>query len=262
MSSNDPTLDEICTFAREAGAILRSGFGQRQTITHKGRIDLVTEYDHRSEAYLLGQVRAHHPGHTILSEESGLQAGQKEHCWYIDPLDGTTNYAHGMPVFCVSIAYADKDAISLGAVYDPLRDELFSAARGQGAWLNGAPIQVSDVTDLLQSLLVTGFAYDDWVIRTNLEHFAHFSKLSQSVRRLGSAALDLCYVAAGRFDGYWELALKPWDTAAGVLIAREAGALATAFDGTPDFLKPPGGVVAANPAIHPQLLSGLNHTDR
>lgn len=258
MTLNQPTLDDLYALAREAGAILRAGYGLPQTITHKGRIDLVTEYDRRSEAYLLGQVRARFPGHTILSEESGLHPGHQDHCWYIDPLDGTTNYAHGMPIFCVSIAYAEKDEITLGAVYDPLRDELFGAGRGAGAWLNGQRIQVSEVDVLLQSLLVTGFAYDDWVIRTNLEHFAYFSRLCQAVRRLGSAALDFCYIAAGRLDGYWEMSLQPWDSAAGALIAREAGALVTAPDGDPDFLKPPGGVVAANPAMHAQILSGLN----
>jgi myo-inositol-1(or 4)-monophosphatase len=253
-----PTLDDLYSFARESGAILRSGYGLRHTITHKGRIDLVTEYDHRSEAYLLGQVHERFPGHTIVSEESGRKEGLAESCWYIDPLDGTTNYAHGMPIFCVSIAYASQGELELAAIYDPLRDELFGAQRGKGAWLNGETIHVSEVTELLQSLVVTGFAYDDWVIRTNLENFSHFSKLTQSVRRIGSAALDFCYLAAGRMDAYWEVALQPWDSAAGGLIAREAGAVVTAFDGDANFLKPDYGVIAANPALYPLVFQELH----
>jgi myo-inositol-1(or 4)-monophosphatase len=258
MTLTQPTLEDLYVLARVAGEILRSGYGLRHTITHKGRIDLVTEYDRRSEAYLLSQVREKFPGHTILSEESGLQPGHADHCWYIDPLDGTTNYAHGMPIFCVSIAYAEKDEMTLGVVYDPLRDEMFGASKGAGAYLNGERIQVSDADSLLQSLLVTGFAYDDWVIRTNLQHFAYFSTLCQAVRRFGSAALDFCYIAAGRLDGYWEMSLQPWDSAAGSIIAREAGAIVSAPDGDPDFLKPPGGVIVANPAMHALLYEGLN----
>ena len=256
-----PTLDDLQILARGAGAILRGGFGLRQTITHKGRIDLVTEYDKRSEAYLLGEIHTRFPDHAVLAEESGHKAGHADHLWIIDPLDGTTNYAHGMPIFCVSIAYAYQDELALGVVYDPMRDEMFCAERGRGATLNGVPIHVSEVEDLLQSLLVTGFAYDDWVIRTNLEHFAHFSKLCQAVRRYGSAALDFCYIAAGRMDGYWELSLQPWDAAAGGLIAREAGATITALDGDANFFKPPYGAVTAAPALHPQILRELKHAD-
>jgi myo-inositol-1(or 4)-monophosphatase len=255
-----PTLDDLYLFAREAGAILRSGYGLRHAITHKGRIDLVTEYDRRSEAYILGQVHARFPGHTIVSEESGRKEGSAESCWYIDPLDGTTNYAHGMPIFCVSIAYASQGELELAAIYDPLRDELFGAQRGRGAWLNGEAIHVSDVSELLQSLVVTGFAYDDWVIRTNLENFSHFSKLTQSVRRIGSAALDFCYLAAGRMDAYWEVALQPWDSAAGGLIAREAGAVVTAFDGDANFLKPAYGVIVANPVLYPLVFQELHRS--
>jgi myo-inositol-1(or 4)-monophosphatase len=253
-----PILDDLYFLARESGAILRSGYGLRHTITHKGRIDLVTEYDKRSEAYLLGQIHERFSGHTIISEESGRKEGLAESCWYIDPLDGTTNYAHGMPIFCVSIAYASQGELELAAIYDPLRDEMFGAQRGKGAWLNGETIHVSDVTELLQSLVVTGFAYDDWVIHTNLENFSHFSKLTQSVRRIGSAALDFCYLASGRMDAYWEVALQPWDSAAGGLIAREAGAVVTAFDGDPNFLKPAYGVIVANPTLYPLVYQELH----
>jgi myo-inositol-1(or 4)-monophosphatase len=252
-----PTLSDLTELARGAGAILRGGFGQRQTIQHKGRIDLVTEYDKRSEEYLVTELRQRFPGHTLYAEESGKSEGRAEAIWYIDPLDGTTNFAHGYPVFAVSIAYAESGALRLGAVYDPVRDEMFTAELGKGAWLNGEPLHVSEPEDLLHSLLVTGFAYDDWVINTNLEHFIHFSKLCQGVRRIGSAALDLCYIASGRLDGYWEIALQPWDSAAGGLIAREAGAVVSALDGDPTFLKPPYAILAAPPVLHGVMLAEL-----
>jgi myo-inositol-1(or 4)-monophosphatase len=253
-----PTLNDLSELARGAGAILRSGFGQRHTITHKGRIDLVTEYDKRSEAYLVGELHQRFPGHTIYAEESGKTEGRADSVWYIDPLDGTTNYAHSFPAFAVSIAYAEAGALRLGAVYDPLRDELFTAELGQGAHMNGEAVGVSAPEDLLHSLLVTGFAYDDWVIHTNLEHFIHFSKLCQGVRRIGSAALDLCYIAMGRLDGYWEISLQPWDSAAGGLIAREAGAVVTALDGDANFLKPPYAILAASPTLHAVMLAELH----
>lgn len=259
---SQPQLSDLIELARGAGEILRSGYGQRQTITHKGRIDLVTEYDRRSEAWMLEQLKARFPGHSIHAEESGKQTGSAESLWLIDPLDGTTNYAHGLPIFAVSIAYRFAGALTLGVVYNPIHDELYSAELGQGAQLNGKPIHCSDQATLLNSMLATGFAYDDWIIHTNLEHFVHFSKLTQGVRRLGSAALDLCYVGAGRLDGYWEIALQPYDSAAGGLIAREAGAVVSAIDGDADFQKPPCGVLAANPQLYPQLLAGLNRAQR
>lgn len=252
-----PTLSDLTEMARGAGEILRAGFGRRHTVKHKGRIDLVTEYDRRSEEYLVACLHRRFPGHTIYAEESGKTEGLAESVWYIDPLDGTTNYAHGFPVFAVSIAYMHRGVTQLGAIYDPLRDEMFTAALGRGAQLNDEAIRVSETDTLLNSLLVTGFAYDDWVIRTNLEHFIHFSKLCQGVRRIGSAALDLCYVACGRLDGYWEVSLQPWDSAAGGLIAREAGAVVTALDGDPNYLKPPYAILAAPPQLHGVMLEEL-----
>ena len=178
--------------------------------------------------------------------------------WHVDPLDGTINYAHGVPFFSVSIGYQEGLQVQLGAVYDPLRDELFSAERGQGAWLNGEAIEPSQTTELIQSLLVTGFPYD---IRTspekNLNNYARFSMRTQGVRRLGSAALDLCYVASGRLDGYWEMSLNTWDMAAGGLIAEQAGALVTKADGDTDILTPPFSILAANRDIHPLMLNVL-----
>jgi myo-inositol-1(or 4)-monophosphatase len=252
------TLSDLESLARGAGDILRAGYGKSHQITHKGQVDLVTEIDKQSEDYLLGRIRVQFPGDTVLSEEIGHLEGRKEAMWFIDPLDGTTNYAHGLPLFAVSIGYAAAGQMLLGVVYDPIRDELFSAERGRGAWLNGERIQVSEVTELMQSLLVTGFPYDLLDSeRNNLDNFALFSHRTQAVRRLGSAALDCCYVAAGRFDGYWELKLRAWDIAAGGLIAAEAGAVVTDAHGAPDYLKPPYDILMANPAIHAQILGVL-----
>ena len=185
--------------------------------------------------------------------------GQEGDQWYVDPLDGTVNYAHNIPIFSVSIAYARNGVMTLGVVYDPMRDELFRAERGQGAWCNGRRLQVSRATELQQSLLVTGFPYDIWsTLRDNLEYYGRFAKRSQGVRRLGSAALDLCYAAAGRFDGYWELSVNPWDVAAGALIAAEAGAAVTNLNGKPDYITPPCSILAAPPAIYTKMLEILN----
>ena len=256
-----PQRSDLERLARQAGEILRLGYAREHKVEYKGAIDLVTEVDHASEAFLLGEIGRLFPGHQIVSEEAGLLPGAVTDQWYVDPLDGTVNYAHGIPIFCVSIAYAKDGAVVLGAVYDPLRDELFSAERGQGARLNGSPLQVSAAAELSRSLLVTGFAYDIRTMpRNNLEDFARFSLISQGVRRLGSAALDLCYVAAGRFDGYWELFLRPWDVAAGALIAREAGATVTAIDGGSDLLTPPCSLLAAPAGLHARMLEVLNQS--
>jgi len=253
-----PTLNYIETLARQAGQILREGYNKEHQVNFKGVIDLVTEIDHRSEAYLLGEVKRDFADHHIFSEESGVIQGNDEHVWYIDPLDGTVNYAHHIPIFCVSIAYASKGALTLGAVYEPIRDEMFLAERGKGATLNGTPIRVTNVTDLQKSLLVTGFPYNAWdTDQDNFANFVKFGKLSQGVRRLGSAALDLSYVAAGRFEGFWELALNPWDVAAGGLICEEAGATVTNIKGETDYISPPQSIVATTPGIHQRMLDEL-----
>ncbi len=253
-----PTLPEIEHLARQAGEILRRGFGKIHEIRYKGVIDLVTEVDRRSEDFLLREIRGRYPNQRIVAEESGEFSGDGSYAWFVDPLDGTVNYSHGLPIFSVSIGFMEGGSLRLGVVYDPIRDECFSAECGRGAWLNGRSINVSQESNLGQSLLVTGFPYD---IRTNpdnnLNHFAEFAMHSQAVRRLGSAALDLCYVAAGRFDGFWELHLDTWDVAAGVLIAAEAGALITNVAGSPEILTPPISVVAANAGLHALLLRGL-----
>lgn len=259
-----PDLTQIEQLAFQAGDILlsgynpRPGFGNTLQITHKGEIDLVTEIDHRSEIFIIDEIRRKFPDDEIIAEESG-KSGRSDCCiWYIDPLDGTINYAHGVPLFAVSIAYQSEGFLQLGVVYDPIHKECFSAERGKGARLNGEPIQVSHTHKIIESLLVTGFPYD---IRenpeNNLNHYSKMSMISQGVRRLGSAALDLCYVAAGRFDGFWELHTSPWDIAAGGLIAMEAGAVVTDVSGDTNFITMDASILAANTHLHSQLLSQL-----
>jgi myo-inositol-1(or 4)-monophosphatase len=258
----NPTLTYIERLTRQAGQILRAGYQQEHQVDYKGVIDLVTEIDRKSEDYLLGEIQKDFPDHNILAEESGGTRGDGQQ-WYIDPLDGTVNYAHNIPFFSVSIAYASNGTLSLGAVYDPMRDEMFTAERGKGAYLNGSPLHVSSASDLQKSLLVTGFPYDIQNREiNNLNNFIHFTYKSQGVRRLGSAALDLAYVAAGRFDGFWEMALKPWDVAAGGLICEEAGARVTNVHGEADFISPPQSILATAPGIHTCMLEELkqNHS--
>jgi myo-inositol-1(or 4)-monophosphatase len=254
-----PTLSYVENLALQSGAILRAGYETEHQVGYKGVIDLVTEVDHQSEELLLGEIQKDFPNHHIFSEESGIILGNDEHTWYIDPLDGTVNYAHHVPIFCVSIAYASRGTLTLGAVYDPMRDEMFLAERGKGAVLNGRSLHVSSTTELQRSLLVTGFPYNAWdTPQDNFDNFVKFGKLSQGVRRLGSAALDLCYVAAGRFDGFWEMALNPWDVAAGGLIAEEAGARVTDVTGESDYLSSPQSVIACTPGIHARMLEELS----
>ena len=253
-----PTLAYLENLARKSGEILKAGYNNEHQVGYKGEIDLVTEVDHRSEAYLLGEVQRDYPAHHIFAEESGIIQGNDEDIWYIDPLDGTVNYAHHVPIFCVSIGYAFQGRLTLGAVYDPMLDEMFTAERGQGAFLNGKRIRVSAASELKRSLLVTGFPYDTWSTKQdNFANFEKFGKLTQGVRRLGSAALDLSYVAAGRFDGFWELSLKPWDVAAGALLCEEAGAKVTNIYGAADYISMPQSILATAPGIHARMLEEL-----
>ena len=256
-----PAIKDLTEIAFQAGEILKSGFGKEHQVEFKGEIDLVTEIDHRSEEFILNEIGKRFPGHAVLSEEIGQRPGSAEHLWYVDPLDGTLNYSHGLPIFCVSIAYAYKGQLALAAIYDPISDEMFTAERGKTARLNGTSIKVSSVTELKSSLLVTGFPYDAWTNPiNNFDEFQRFSMRTQGVRRLGSAALDLCYVAAGRLDGFWEIRLNAWDVAAGGLIAQEAGALVTDVHGGPDFISKPQSVVAANPMLHAKMLEILKES--
>jgi myo-inositol-1(or 4)-monophosphatase len=252
-----PILADLERLARQSGQILHAGYQKEHKVEFKGVIDLVTEVDRQSEDYLLGEIRKLFPDHNVLSEESGGTRGG-EHQWYIDPLDGTVNYAHNIPFFSVSIAYASNGTMKLAAVYDPMRDEMFSAERGKGAYLNGRPLHVSDAFELQKSLLVTGFPYDAWDSKfDNFGNFVKFSKMTQGVRRFGSAALDLSYVGAGRFDGFWELSLSPWDVAAGGLICEEAGGRVTNVYGEADYISPPQSILATAPGIHVRMLEEL-----
>jgi myo-inositol-1(or 4)-monophosphatase len=250
--------------AREAGLILVGRLGRSLQVSNKGDIDLVTEADLASERFIIERLRSHFPRHAILAEESGNSAGvdadAAEWKWIIDPLDGTTNYAHGYPCFCVSIALEHAGRIELGVIYDPTREEVFAAERGNGATLNGRRIRVSSINELNDSMLCTGFPYNVRERPGFARHFTNFTMRAQAVRRDGSAALDLASVACGRFDGFWEDGLNPWDIAAGVLLIEEAGGLVTDFDGEPlDIYSPK--VLVSNGLIHEAMQAVLGRDE-
>jgi myo-inositol-1(or 4)-monophosphatase len=238
-----------------AGDVMMSRVGSDVHIAKKGTIDLVTEVDLEIEAMFRTMIGARFPDHAVLGEEMGGSAtAPAGPCWVFDPIDGTTNFAHGLPIFCSSLALEIDGVAEVGAVYDPNRKELFTAERGGGAWLNGKPIQVSAAATLVDAMLVTGFPYD---VHARVEEivglFAAFVGQARAVRRLGSAAIDLCYVAAGRLDAFWERDLKPWDIAAGALIVSEAGGQLTNMSGAP-FTSRGQNVVASNGLLHPAML--------
>lgn len=244
--------------ALRAGALLRARYRERQEVQRKSSdVDLVTAVDRESESLILDVLTREFPAHGIVAEESPPKAGTDSHRWYIDPLDGTTNFAHGVPHFAVSIALARGDDLILALVHDPIRQETFTAMQGTGARLNGVPIHASQVTTLDQALLATGFPVDR---RLRAPHYVPFFQMAleraQCVRRGGSAALDLCYVATGRFDGFWEPKLRPWDTAAGRLIIEEAGGRVSDFSGGPHRLDGEE-TAASNGRIHGELLALL-----
>ena len=248
----------MSVISREAGALLLEHFHRRVKIEYKGEADLVTAADRAAEKLIRQRIAEKWPDHDILGEEQGLNDRGAEYRWYVDPLDGTTNFAHGYPVFCVSMGLerrpVDEPPRRIAAVvYDPTRDELFSAALGGGAHLNGEPIFVSKTAALKESLVATGFPSHKRHKNPNIYFYHHITLHSHGVRRAGSAALDLCTVAAGRFDGFWEFNLNPWDTAAGVLIVEEAGGKVTRFDGLPFELNSRE-TLASNGLIHHELL--------
>ena len=245
-----PTMEVI---SREAGALLMEFFDKHIKIEYKGEADLVTAADRKSEALIRERIRAQWPGHDVLGEEEGLRDTGSEYRWYVDPLDGTTNFAHGFPVFCVSMALQHHNETIAGVCYDPTRDELFAAERGKGAYLNDRPIRVSRIASLAESLVGTGFPSHKRHKNPNIYFYHQITLRSQGVRRAGSAALDLCYVASGRLDGFWEFNLNPWDTAAGVLLVEEAGGRVTDFHGGPFELNSRE-TVASNGLIHDALL--------
>ena len=249
--------------ARAAGQLLHREHPRTRQVSFKGTsTNLVTEMDGRAEALVVDALSAHFPDDGILAEEGSARRGRSGRRWVIDPLDGTTNYAHGLPIYCVGIGLERDGVVQLGVVFDPSREELFVAERGRGAWLNDQRLSVSATPDLDVSLLVTGFPYD---ARTNpdnnLKEYAAFSVRARAVRRLGSALLDLAYVAAGRLDGFWELALSPWDVVAGSILVEEAGGRVTDLRGGPlDFMRPH--IVASNGRIHDQILAVLKELRR
>ena len=242
--------------ARAGGDVLRASYGRVQSVRFKGATDLVTEVDVRAEETIVALLRSRFPTHQILAEEGSVGGDDPRHRWIVDPLDGTTNYAHGLRVFAVSVGYERDGRLAAGAVYDPSQDELFQATAGGGATLNGQPIAVSTTDTLVRALLGTGFPYDRDLVPIALRQFAALSMQAQSVRRVGSAALDCCWVAAGRFDGYWENVVKAWDVAAGALIAVEAGATVTDVHGAP-FHAEIGSILLAAPSLHAQLLAAV-----
>jgi myo-inositol-1(or 4)-monophosphatase len=260
MSGRDPSnrfLRTAVRACRAAGRIQAKAYGRVQPVEHKGEIDLVTATDRRSEEAILGILRRAFPDHGVLAEESGASLPEAEYTWVVDPLDGTTNFAHGFPFFCSSVALAHRGVVIAGAVYHPLLGELFTATRGGGAHLNGRRIRVSAQPRLDQAFLATGFPYDiRRSRRNNLDHFGRFATRSLAVRRAGAAALDLAFVAAGRFDGFWELKLRAWDIAAASLIVEEAGGRITGLQGRPWSL-PVRDIVASNGLIHEEMLRQL-----
>jgi myo-inositol-1(or 4)-monophosphatase len=238
--------------AREAGGLLMSYFG-KVAIEYKGDADLVTTADRNSEKLIVEQIRRRWPEHDLIGEEGSRKETGSDYRWYIDPLDGTTNFAHGYPVFCVSMALEYKGERIAGVIYDPTRDEMFAAGKGSGSRLNGVPILVSRTPHLQESLVATGFPSHKRHKNPNIHFYHQLTLRSHGVRRAGSAALDLCYVSCGRYDGFWEFNLNPWDTAAGVLIAQEAGGTVTNFSGQP-FSIDSRQVLASNSIIHEELL--------
>jgi myo-inositol-1(or 4)-monophosphatase len=250
-------LDFAVATAREAGAVLHDYYRSGVTVKYKGEIDLITEADRASEELILSRIGAAYPDCAILSEESGASANKSSAIWIADPLDGTTNFAHGLPIFSVTLALVVNGVIEVGVTYDPIYAELYTAQRGQGAYLNGERLHVSAVPTLDKALLVTGFPYDRRTNpNNNIRQFTDFSLRAQGVLRLGSAALDLGAVAAGRLDGYWEWGINPWDVAAGVLMIAEAGGQVTMPDGLPLDLYARK-IVASNRLIHDEMVQVL-----
>ena len=256
MAENSDLLKTAREAALEGGEILNKGFRRlkEDQIKLKGAGDFVTELDHRSEEAVIGRIRRSFPEHVIQAEESGIAEGESDFRWYIDPLDGTTNYVHGVPFYSVSIAVSRNDEMVAGVVFDPAHGEMFWAVKGEGAFLNGTRIRVSRKEALRDSFLASGFPWrSKQYLELYLDSFRVLFSGSAGVRRMGSAAIDLSYTACGRFDGFWEMRLKPWDIAAGALIVREAGGVVSDFVGEQQYLKT-GNLLAANPDIFPEML--------
>lgn len=243
--------------AREAGVVLLENLGKVKKIEFKAKNSLVTEVDKLSEEIIINNIKKSFPSHDIFAEESGRHSENSDYLWLIDPIDGTTNYAHAYPFFSISIALEVKGEVEIGLVYDPVKDEMFTAEAGKGAYLNGELIKVSKSDSIEHSHVCTGFMHEvEWMVEANIKHFGNFIRRARAVRRDGSAALDVCYVACGRFDGFWELGLNPWDTAAAVLILEEAGGQVTTFSGDEYsiYIKE---ILASNSIIHNHMIEIL-----
>ena len=246
-------LEVAVDAAREAGAILRTEFDRPKKISYKGEVDIVTESDRRSEAAIVARLRSHFPQHAIVAEEgSGGAAAGAKYCWHVDPLDGTTNFAHSYPCFAVSIGLVEDGEPLVGVVYNPISDELFTAIRGEGAYLGQKRIHVSPIEKLSTSLVATGFPTHLRTSSVNIQYYWEFTLRSHGVRRDGSAALDLCSVACGRFEGFWEFGLHSWDTAAGMLMVREAGGIVTDIEGRP-YRPGDRSILASNGRVHDEM---------
>jgi myo-inositol-1(or 4)-monophosphatase len=245
-------LEAAISAAREAGRVLREGFGWQHTVRYKGEVDLVTEVDEQAEQVIQEILLGAFPSYGMLAEEGGWLPGEEDARWIVDPLDGTTNYAHGLPIFAVSIALERVGEVVLGMVHDPMREETYVAERGGGATLNDEPISVSDTDESNRALIATGFPYDRNKVPEALDLFGRFAGLTRGMRRLGSTALDLCYVASGRLDGYYERGIWAWDIAAGSLILKEAGGKVTNYQGSELDLEGRE-IVASNGALHPAM---------
>ena len=243
--------------ALKSGIFIKKSVGNIGKVSYKGRDNIVTDIDKKSESIIIKHILSAFPGHSILSEESRPIKTRSPYRWIIDPIDGTTNFAHAFPFFAVSIALEKEGRIIMGVVYDPMRDEIFYAEKGRGARLNGKKIRVSKMGRLVGSFLATGFSYGLKNREGNVGNFIKFLKHTMAIRRAGSAALDLCYVACGRFDGFWELDLYPWDSAAGMLITREAGGVVTKFDGSP-YSPYDRNILATNGGIHKEMVNVLS----
>jgi len=259
MFSLEKAMQEMQAIARKVGAMQRENLGRLdlQMDRKSTSIDLVTEIDRRSDDMIVGYLRQEYPDHSILAEESGASGQESEYRWVIDPVDGTTNYAQGLPIFAVSIALEHRGAKVLGIVYEPVTDEMFAAIRGQGSYRNGKRLQVGKKTELIECVLATGFPYD---IAThpvnNIDYFTSLALKTRAIRRMGSAAYDLACVASGGFDGFWEMSLSPWDVAASILIVEEAGGVVVPFRADRKI-----SIVAANPVLGPKILAALRQVD-
>jgi myo-inositol-1(or 4)-monophosphatase len=252
MSGTNPFLEVAIEAAREAGAILMTEFGRPVSISYKGEVDIVTQADRRSEQAIVTRLRSHFPKHAIVAEEGGGTETESPFRWHVDPLDGTTNFAHGYPCFAVSIGLEETGELIAGVIYQPVSGELFTAIKSEGAYLNQKKIHVSSIEKLATSLLVTGFPSNKRSQNPNIHYYWDFTLRSHGVRRDGSAALDLASVACGRFEGFWEFGLHSWDTAAGVLLVREAGGIVTRFDGQP-YVLGDRELLASNGRVHSEM---------